>query len=233
MGRLIKPIALAVMALGLALMAIGGVNMQRANEGLRSLDAVYEAQGVELSYNEAGELVDRGTTEGADVIMALLTDDWKYPVNNAHLDPADPLVNTPTELMYQFATVSYHVLHGTQTVVLDEAVEYNGENFPAGSYDFAIDGRYWSDFDRQHPLQGPARDLAWSGTVHGLLGEMAAGVGADYAAGFAHFAAWRTIIVGLAIGLGGFGLLAVAMKEEEDTIILDQKRLPAVELLDA
>jgi hypothetical protein len=39
----------------------------------------------------------------------------------------------------------------------------------------AIDGRYWTGFDRMHPLEGPARELAWTGTVHGLVGELGVG----------------------------------------------------------
>ena len=212
MKTLTRPIAIAVMALGLVLVAIGAVNMQRANEGLASLQAVYEAQNVTLNYNEDGQLVDRGSTEEAQAILSLLEDDWKYPVNHADLDPADPLVNTPTELMYQYAVIAYHVLNGTHTVTLAEDVEYNGEVFAAGTYEVPVDGRYWTDFDRMHPLDGQVREMAWSGTVHGLLGSIAAGVNADYQAGFAHFAAWRTMIVGLAVLLGGFGLLTVSSR---------------------
>ncbi len=233
MQRLAKPLALILMGIGLAVIAMGAVNFQRANEGLRSLDAVYTVQGVELSYNEAGDLVDRGTTEGADAIMALLTEDWQYPVNMADFDANDPVVNTPSELMFQYATISYHVLHGTQTIVLDEAVEYNGELFEAGTYEFAVDGRYWTDFDRQHPLEGPARAMAWSPTAHGLLAEIAAGVAADYQAGFAHFAAWRTVIEGLAFVIGGLGLFAVASKEQEtflatEKAIAEEKELTTI-----
>ena len=73
------------------------------------------------------------------------------------------------------ATVAYHTLNGTQTVVLDEAVEYNGETYPAGTYEFDVDGRYWTGFDRQHPIEGPAREMAWTGTAHGLVGELGVG----------------------------------------------------------
>ncbi len=53
------------------------------------------------------------------------------------------------------ATVSYHVLHGTQTVVLDEDVTAeSGEVFAAGEYEFDVDGRYWTDFDRTQPDRG-------------------------------------------------------------------------------
>ena len=34
------------------------------------------------------------------------------------------------------ATIVQHTIHGTQTVVLEEAVEYNGETFAAGTYEF-------------------------------------------------------------------------------------------------
>ena len=71
-------IILAVM--GLAFVAAGGFALFKVQEGTVSLKAFSAAQGVELAYNEEGQLVDRGETAGADAIMALLTDDWGYPV---------------------------------------------------------------------------------------------------------------------------------------------------------
>jgi plastocyanin len=68
--------------------------------------------------------------------MALLTEDWAYPVVEAHFDPNDPLVNTASEFMFQMAAINYHTLTSTQTVVLEEAVEYNGETFEPGVYEF-------------------------------------------------------------------------------------------------
>ena len=180
--------------LGIMLVVVGfifaiaaGVAYVKVQDGYDSLQAFSAAQNVELSYNEDGELTDRGTTEGAQAIMALLKDDWNYPVVESDLDPNDPLVNTGTEYMYQMATIGFHVLHGTQTVVLDEAVEYDGETFEAGEYEVVINevgspervdtglGGYWTDFDRMHPLEGPAREQAWSGTAHGLFGELGVG----------------------------------------------------------
>lgn len=165
----------ALAVIGLAFATAGGVAYVKVQDGYGSLQAFSEAQDVMLSYNEDGQLIDRGTTEGADAIMSLLVDEWQYPVVESDLDPNDPLVNTGTEYMYQMATVTYHVLNGTQTVVLDEAVEYNGETFEAGTYEVAVDGRYWTGFDRMHPLDGPARGMAWTGTVHGLTGELGVG----------------------------------------------------------
>ena len=64
----------------------------KTQEGTRSLEAFSAAQGVELSYNETGQLVDRGETEGAGAILAMLTEDWGYPVVASELDPNDPVI---------------------------------------------------------------------------------------------------------------------------------------------
>ena len=84
-------------------------------------------------------------------------------------------MNTATEYMYQMATVAYH-LHGTQTVVLDEDVTTDsGQVFTAGEYEFDVDGRYWTDFDRSNPIEAAAREQAWTGTAHGLVAELGVG----------------------------------------------------------
>src|SRR5688500_16348999 len=108
--------------IGIAFIAAGGFSFFKVQEGTASLQAFSAAQGVELSYNESGQLVDRGEVEGAQGIMTLLTDDWGYPVASGEMDPNDPLVNTASEYMFQMATVAYHTLHGGQTVVLPEDV---------------------------------------------------------------------------------------------------------------
>jgi len=173
-GRL-RGLGALLAVFGLVFMAAGAYAYIKTQEGYRSLASFSAAQGVELTYNEAGQLVDRGEVEGAEAIMTLLTGEWGYPVNAAELDPNDPLVNTGSEYMYQMATVAYHTLHGTQTVVLADDVEYKGETFKAGTYEFAIDGRYWADFDRAHPIEGPARGLAWTGVAHALIAELGVG----------------------------------------------------------
>ena len=175
MRNRLKILGYALLVVGLGFAVAGGVAYTRVQDGYGSLQAFSEAQNVTLSYNEDGQLIDRGTTEGADAIMSLLVDDWDYPVVSSDLDPNNTLVNTGTEYMYQMATVAYHTLHGTQSVILDEGVEYNGEFFAAGTYDVPVDGKYWTDFDRMHPLEGPARAQAWTGTVHGLVGELGVG----------------------------------------------------------
>ena len=204
-------------AIGVAFIGGGVFAYTQVQAGYDSIQAFSEAQNVQLAYNEDGQLIDRGETAGAEAIMSLLVDDWAYPVVQADLDPADPLVNTPSEYMYQMATIAYHTLNGTQTIVLDETVEYNGETFEAGTYEFDIDGRYWTDFDRMHPLEGPAREMAWTGTAHGLIGELGVGTvtGSTLQLGLG--------VAALLAGLGGTfilagaGLVWAAKTEETET----------------
>ena len=209
---------LALAGLGFGVAAI--VAYAKVQDGYDSLQAISEQQNVTLEYNDDGQLIDRGETAGAEAIMSLLEDDWQYPVVEADLDPNDPLVNTATEYMYQMATVSYHVMHGTQTVVLEEDVTSDsGQVFPAGEYEFDVDGRYWTDFDRSNPIEAGAREQAWTGTAHGLIAELGVGtvthstlqLGLALAALFAG--------LGLVLMVAGGGL--VWASRGKDTVIPD------------
>jgi hypothetical protein len=168
-------LGLVLIVAGFAFVIAGGVAYAKVQDGYDSLQAFSQQENVQLTYDQNGNLVDRGSTEEADAIMSLLTDDWQYPVVKSDLDPNDPLVNTASEYMYQMATIVMHTLTGTQTVTLDQPVEYNGTTFAAGTYEFPVDGRYWTGFDRQNPIEGPAREQAWTGTVHGLVAELGVG----------------------------------------------------------
>ncbi len=175
MNTRLRGLGIVLGLIGLAFVVAGGFAFFKVQEGQASLNAFSAAQGVTLSYNEDGQLIDRGETEGATAIMGLLTNEWGYPVVTSELDPADPIVNTGSEYMYQMATVAYHTLNSTQTIVLEEDVTYKGELFTAGTYEFAVDGRYWANFDREHPLEGPARAQAWTGVAHALVGQLGVG----------------------------------------------------------
>ena len=215
--------------LGVFLIVVGigyfvgaGVAYSKVQGGYDALQSFSAAQNVELSYNEDGQLVDRGETEGALAIRSLLEDDWGFPIVNADLDPNDPLVNSASEYMFQMATIAFHVLHGTQNVVLTEqaltgedgtlATEYdcNGEMvavpnpFPADGVtcEFAVDGRYWTGFDRSIPVEADARDMAWSGTAHALVAEL--GVGAA-----TH--STLQLALGVAALLAGLGVVCTVM----------------------
>jgi hypothetical protein len=239
-----KPLGL----LGIFLVVVGigyfvgaGVAYSKVQGGYGSLQSFSEAQNVTLSYNDEGQLVDRGTVEGADAIMVLLKDDWNFPVVESDMDPNDPLVNTASEYMYQMATIAHHTLEGTQTITLTEddiaaaieseqldadgtyngvVVAYQGEVLEPGSYDVPVDGRYWTGFARTDLLDGPARDGAWSGTAHALVAEL--GVGAA-----TH--STLQLALGVAALLAGLGVVStvmgvafiwhtrINMKQDEDT----------------
>ena len=218
MTRRLKALGITLMVLGIAFLAGAGVAYAKVQEGYDSLEAFSAEQNVELTYNEDGQLVDRGETEGAEAIMSLLKDDWKYPVVESDLDSSDPLVNTASEYMYQMATIAYHTLHGTQTVILDEDVEYNGELFKAGTYEFDVNGRYWTDFDREHPIEGVAREQAWSGTAHGLIGELGVGTVTHSTLQLGLVLAGSLAGFGLTILLAGLGLVWVARAKLEQQI---------------
>jgi len=214
MKRLQK-LGIALALIGVGFLVAGGVALGMVQDGYTSLETFSAAQNVELAYNEDGQLVDQGTTEGAAAIMGLLTEDWGYQVNKSDLDPNDPVVNTATEYMYQMATISYHTLNGTQTVVLTEDTEFNGEVFPAGSYEFEVDGRYWTDFNRLHPIEGPARGQAWTGTAFGLIGQL--GVGAITASTLQLALGVSAVVAGLGgtLILTGLGLVWASKEKPE------------------
>ncbi len=201
MAKKIKLLGAFLALVGLAFVAGGIFAFVKVQAGAGSLQAFSEVQNVTLSYNEDGQLVDRGEVEPAERIMSILKDDWGYPVNMAELDPNDPLVNTGTEYMYQMATITHHVIDQTVTVTLAEDTDYNGETLKAGDYEVPIDGRYWSEFDRTNPLDGAARGKAWSDTALALNGQL--GVGAVTAS---------TLQMGYGVAglLGGLGLVFLA-----------------------
>jgi hypothetical protein len=204
-GRL-RGLGIVLGIIGFAFVIVGAYAFFKVQEGTTSLNKFSEAQGVELSYNEDGQLVDRGETAGADAIMALLTDEWGYPVVAAELDPADPLVNTGSEYMYQMATVAFHTLHGEQTVILSEDFTApDGTVYTAGTeYVVPVDGRYWADFDRSNPIDAAVRAQAWTGVAHALIGEL--GVGTVTAQALQLGLA----LAGVAAGLGGTLILTGA-----------------------
>jgi hypothetical protein len=174
-GRL-KVLGIVLVVIGFGFVAAGGYTYLKTQEGARSLAAFSAAQNVTLTYNDQGQLVDRGETAEAQEIMALLKTDWGYPVVASDLDPNDPVVNTASEYMYQMATIAYHTLHGTQTVVLDKDVTaQDGTVYKAGTYEFPVDGRYWTAFNRQNPIEAKAREQAWTGTAHALIAELGVG----------------------------------------------------------
>lgn len=223
-----KPLGLLgvfLIIVGIGYLVGAGVAYSKTQAGYGSLEAFSGAQNVTLSYNDDGDLIDRGTTEGAEAIMQLLEDEWDFPVvmGSGGIDANDPVVNNQSEYMFQMATIVYHVLHGTQNVTLTDAdissaiesgsleadgtyngvVEaYQGQVLEAGTYEVPVNQRYWTEFDRMDLLDGPARSQAWSGTAHALVAEL--GVGA-----VTHSA--LQLALGIAGLLAGLGVVCLAM----------------------
>jgi hypothetical protein len=203
----LKGLGFVLAIIGIAFVGAGAFAFIKTQEGYKSLNAFSAAQNVQLTYNEDGQLVDRGETAGAAAIMSLLEDDWGFAVVDGDMNANDPLVNTASEYMYQMATVSYHTLHGSTTVVLDEPVEYNGETFAAGEYEFVNDGRYWTGFNREHPIEGPARAQIWTPTAHALVGELGVGTATASALQLALAMAGLVAGLGATFFLAGIGLV--------------------------
>lgn len=194
------------------LVAVGGIalagagfayGMPQANDGLASAQKMYEAQGVTLSYNDKGQLVDHNSVEDAQAIMALLAHDWGYKVNQKNMDPKNPVVNTRDELMYEYATLTYHVMHSKVTVKLadkDVPITYRGVTYDkAGDYPIEV-GKYYAQLDRANPIEKQLRD-AWTPQYLGLTATLAA-AHANQAAG--------ELAQATTLAIGGIGLLFAA-----------------------
>jgi hypothetical protein len=240
MASRLKIVGVVLIIVGIISWGVAGYAYLRVQDGQAALNGFSDAQNVTLSYNGEGQLIDRGTTEGADAILELLGETWNWPIVDGELDPNDPVTNTATEYMYQMATIAYHTLTGTQTVVLTERTEWDGdgddsvvgatvytpESFPdgwdwqtagedaifmPGAYSVPVDGRYWTGFNRLHPLDGPTRAQTWDGVVHGLFAEL--GVGATTASSLelSLGVAAITALMGLGFVVAGGGLLWIGM----------------------
>ncbi len=90
--------------------------------------------------------------------------------------------------------------------------------FQAGVYQVPVANRYWTGFNRTHPLDGPAREQAWNGTVHGLFAELGVGATTHSSLQLALGVAAVTALLGLGFLIGGAGLLWTGMaKKREET----------------
>jgi hypothetical protein len=204
----LQRLGIGLVLIGIAFFAAGGYTYMKTQEGASALQAFSAAQNVKLSYNDQGQLVDRGKTEGAAAIMSLLTNDWGYKVDASELNPNDPLVNTASEYMYQMATITYHTLHAATTVTFPADVVVDGKVIQtAGTYDFTNTGKYYSAFDRTNPIEGAARDKVWTGTALALIGQL--GVGSVTASALQMGLGLTALfaLVGLTVVLTGLGLV--------------------------
>jgi hypothetical protein len=98
--------------------------------------------------------------------------------------------------------------------------------YEAGSYELVVNsvgseervaaglGGYWTDFDRQHPIEGPARSQAWSGTAHGLFGELGVGTVTASTLQMGYALAGAFAGIGLFALIAGFGLIWVGRSKD-------------------
>jgi len=208
MNKRFQRLGIGLVLMGFVFFAFGGYTLYKTQQGAGALQTFSAAQNVKLSYNDQGQLVDRGETAGAEAIMALLVNDWGYTVDKSELNPNDPLVNTASEYMYQMATISYHTLHATTTVTIPEDVVVDGQLVTkAGEYEFVNDGRYWTGFDRTDPIQAAARDKIWTGTAHALIAELGVGSVTASALTMGLGIAGLFALIGLTVVLTGLGLV--------------------------
>jgi hypothetical protein len=208
MDKRLQRLGIGLVVMGLVFFAAGGYTLYKTQQGASALQAFSAAQNVTLSYNDQGQLVDRGETAGADKIMSLLVNDWGYAVDKSELNPNDPLVNTASEYMYQMATISYHTLHATTTVTIPEDVVVDGAVVTkAGTYEFANDGKYWTGFDRTDPIQAAAREQIWTGTAQALIGQLGVGSVTASALTMGLGIAGLFALIGLTVVLTGLGLV--------------------------
>jgi hypothetical protein len=209
MGARLKKLGVVVAILGLLFVLGGGIAAFKVKQGADSLNGFATAQNVQLTYDEKGNLLI-GTPEDTAAILAMLKDDWKYPVNNSELNSKDPLVNTGTEYMVQMATVTYHTLHGKATITLPAGSKdavYNGKTYHAGdTVDFVNDGRYWTGFDRNNAIEAAARDKIWTATAHALVGELGVGAATASTLQLGYGVAAVTAGLGATLILAGLGL---------------------------
>jgi len=220
----LKGLGIVLVIIGVAFVAAGAFAFIKTQEGYKSLNKFSAAQNVQLTY-ENGQL--GGGDEETLAIMSMLKNDWGYPVADGDLNPNDPTVNTATEYMFQMATVAYHTLHATTTVVLTEPAEFNGETIAAGEYEFVNDGRYWTGFDRENPIEAAARAQIWTPTAHALIGELGVGTATASALQLALAMAGLVGGLGATLILTGAGLVWATRPETVPVPVLRPAVMPA------
>ena len=226
-GRLTK-LGIVLTVFGLLFFIGAGYAWIKVQDGQRSLNAFSAAQNVKLAYNEQGQLTDGGDPAKAAVIMSLLTTEWGYATNPADFDPNDPVINTASEYMYQMAAISEHTLTSTVKVTLPEDVTASdGTVYKAGTYDFPVNGRYYSEFDRSNPIEAQARGLAWSPLPLSLIGQLGVGAVTASSLQMGIGIAGLFAAVGFVFAFAGLGLVWAARPEKETVTVLRPSVQPA------
>ena len=225
MEKKLTRLGIVIAVFGLAFFVASGYAFVKTQEGTRALNAFSNAQAVSLAYNDQGQLLDHGDVAAAAGIMNLLTNDWGYAVTPGDFNPNDPIINTPSEYMYEMATISEHTLSSSVTLPAD-ITDADGNILAHAGDEVAVDGRYYSQFDRTDPIAAEVRTLAWNPLPLALIGQL--GVGAVTATSLQMGLA----LVGLFAGIGfmfvlsGLGLVWVARPEKVKATVRQTVQAP-------
>ena len=90
------------------------------------------------------------------------------------------------------------------------AILRSDANYAAGTYTVPTLGRYWTQFTRTNPLDGKARELVWTGMVHGLFAELGVGATSFSALQMGQALALIAVAFGVAFIITGGGLVWAA-----------------------
>jgi hypothetical protein len=120
-------------------------------------------------------------------------------------------------------------MHGTQTVVLTEAAEFNGEVFERCVSKVAVEGRYWTEFERTHPLADLSAVGCGAVTIHGLFGELGMGTVTASTLQLELGVSALNFGLGLTIMLLGSGLQGVGRSKEDDPAPVAAEHIPIPE----
>ena len=207
-GRL-QRLGIGLVFIGIAFFAAGGYTLIKTQQGAHALQTFSAAQNVKLSYNDQGQLLDRGETAGADKIMSLLVNDWGFAGRQGRAQPERPARQHRQRV---------HVPDGRHQ--LSHPARRHDRHLPRGCHrrrqrssrrpaptTSRTTARYWTGFDRTNPIEGAAREKIWTGTAHALVANLGVGsvtasaltMGLGIAALFA--------LVGATVVLTGLGLV--------------------------
>jgi hypothetical protein len=214
MEKKLTRLGVVIAVFGLAFFVAAGYAFVKTSEGQRALNSFSAAQGVKLAYNDQGQLLDHGDPAAAATIMNLLTNEWGYATTSGDFNPNDPIVNTPSEYMYQMATISEHTLSSTVTLPTD-ITDADGNIVAHAGDKVAVDGRYYADFNFANPVDSAVRGLAWSPLPLALIGQLGVGAATATSLQMALGIAGLFAGVGFMFLLSGLGLVWVARPVKE------------------
>jgi hypothetical protein len=112
--------------------------------------------------------------------------------------------------------------------VWDPAVEGTDKDavFEPGTYIVPVNGRYFTGFNRLHPLDGKARDQAWSGLAHGLFAELGVGATTASVLELATMVALLVLGFGVIFIVAGAGLVWAAWPKKAEAEVVARTTAP-------